>query len=287
LSDPDHLACSPLETLRWQITTIGDAVRWASGLEVLAPKLGNVHPAARFHDLTVDHFLVAAEHLASSADQEQSVGGIVLRAVRNCQSATGTNVNLGIALLVAPLVLAARRGVSVSQVLTSLDADDAARVYEAIAIARPGGLGRSDAMDVHGPPPPNLINAMRFAADRDSVARQYANNFADLQSIVIPALAESIQRRGDLIFGIRDAQISILSQIPDTLIARKCGKAQAEEIRQCAAEIQSMSPSERSAAEAELDRRLRSDGNRYNPGTTADLIAAGMFVLLAPRAIAF
>jgi triphosphoribosyl-dephospho-CoA synthase len=31
---------------------------------------------------------------------------------------------------------------------------------------------------------------------------------------------------------------------------------------------------------AKLDFWLRSDGNRRNPGTTADLIAAGLFVAL-------
>jgi len=35
-----------------------------------------------------------------------------------------------------------------------------------------------------------------------------------------------------------------------------------------------------SAAAARLDRRLRRDGNRLNPGTSADLIAASLFVWL-------
>jgi triphosphoribosyl-dephospho-CoA synthase len=34
------------------------------------------------------------------------------------------------------------------------------------------------------------------------------------------------------------------------------------------------------AAAAELDFWLRSDGHRRNPGTTADLVATGLFVLL-------
>ena len=44
----------------------------------------------------------------------------------------------------------------------------------------PGGLGRVEREDVHQPPSLDLRSAMALAADRDSIARQYDNGFADL-----------------------------------------------------------------------------------------------------------
>jgi triphosphoribosyl-dephospho-CoA synthase len=62
---------------------------------------------------------------------------------------------------------------------------------------------------------------------------------------------------------------------PDTLIARKRGPAEAAEAAARARRVL-----EGRAALAELDGWLRAEGNGRNPGATADLIAAGLFVLL-------
>ena len=69
----------------------------------------------------------------------------------------------------------------------------------------------------------------------------------------------------------------------DSLIARKCGPEIAAEARERAMSvIDAGSPGEASYEQAlvDLDSWLRADGHRRNPGTTADLIAAGLFVLL-------
>ena len=46
----------------------------------------------------------------------------------------------------------------------------------------PADLGRTTEADVFADAPPTLtlVEAMRLAADRDLVARQYTNNFADV-----------------------------------------------------------------------------------------------------------
>ena len=72
-------------------------------------------------------------------------------------------------------------------------------------------------------------------------------------------------------------------QIPDTLIARKGGGDLANESAARATavlEAGDVMTEDYQRALAELDFWLRSDGRRRNPGTTADLIAAGLFVLL-------
>jgi triphosphoribosyl-dephospho-CoA synthase len=71
-----------------------------------------------------------------------------------------------------------------------------------------------------------------------------------------------------------------MSESPDSLIARKCGAEVARESAERAARSLAAGPpgSEVYANELiQLDAWLRADGHRRNPGTTADLIAAGLF----------
>jgi triphosphoribosyl-dephospho-CoA synthase len=68
---------------------------------------------------------------------------------------------------------------------------------------------------------------------------------------------------------------------PDSLIARKCGVDVARQSARLAGDVLAAgSPGDASYAMAlqRLDVWLREDGHRRNPGTTADLITAGLFV---------
>jgi triphosphoribosyl-dephospho-CoA synthase len=73
--------------------------------------------------------------------------------------------------------------------------------------------------------------------------------------------------------------LKILSEHPDTFIARKAGAEKASEISVDAAKILKLGgleTTEGSRAIQELDRKLRASGNMLNPGTTADLTAAAL-----------
>jgi triphosphoribosyl-dephospho-CoA synthase len=75
----------------------------------------------------------------------------------------------------------------------------------------------------------------------------------------------------------------VLEAWPDSLIARKCGLPIAERASGLAHRVlKAGRPGDEAyyAELGELDFWMRSDGNRRNPGTTADLIAAGLFVVL-------
>jgi triphosphoribosyl-dephospho-CoA synthase len=74
-----------------------------------------------------------------------------------------------------------------------------------------------------------------------------------------------------------------MSAFPDSLIARKCGAETAEHSAAWAGRVLDSGRPESEAYQeqlADLDFWLRTDGHRRNPGTTADLIAAGLFVAL-------
>ena len=179
--------------------TPGELTRGACVLEVLAPKAGNVHPQRSFDDTRWTDFVAAADAIEPIFDgvRERRVGETVLSSIRATREATGQNVNLGIVLLLAPLARVptgadARAGVR--EILDTLDSDDCRDVFEAIALANPGGLGSSDESDVHEPPPDDLLAAMRLAADRDLVARQYAGGFDEVFQLGLPALQTALDR---------------------------------------------------------------------------------------------
>jgi triphosphoribosyl-dephospho-CoA synthase len=123
---------------------------------------------------------------------------------------------------------------------------------------------------------------MRIAADRDLVARQYTNGFHDVfrvAHLIEFGLTLNATMEGAIIL----AFLNQLVASPDSLIQRKLGLAAAQEASSRAAQVLQTGSARSEAfheASRDFDRWLRADGNRRNPGTTADLIAAGLFVLL-------
>ncbi len=268
--------------------SIGDLAQIACWLEVSAPKPGNVQPDRGFSDTSWFDFAAAAAAIAPVIDRapERSVGETVLDAVRATIEATGQNVNLGIILLTAPLA-ATRESrdprSTVKQVLRNLGPEDCTSVYEAIRLASPGGLGRSPEDDVHGAPPADLIDAMAKAEDRDFIARQYARDFEDIFEFSLPCLREVLCRKFPVEQSIVHLHLELLRRYPDSLIARKCGLEVAREAsRRAAAVLEAGWPQGGNAPGdlEDLDRWLRADGNRRNPGTTADVVAATLFLAL-------
>jgi triphosphoribosyl-dephospho-CoA synthase len=124
---------------------------------------------------------------------------------------------------------------------------------------------------------------MALAQDRDLIARQYVDGFAVVFDEVGPAILSGLERTGCLEGGIIHAHLATMAKHPDSLIGRKLGAEVARESASRAAAVLAAgwphSDAGRKAID-EFDEWLRGDGNRRNPGTTADLIAAGLFVLL-------
>ena len=265
--------------------SVGQCATLACILEAAAPKPGNVHPAAEFDDMSFPDLVISAVAIGPVMDRavQRGVGATVLDAARATRRAVGINTNLGTVLLLAPLAAVPHdepldRGVG--RVLASLTPEDTRAVYEAIRIAEPGGLGEVEAMDVAHPPPTDLLAAMAAAAERDMVARQYAEGFRQVLGFVVPALAAGIESGWPVTEAIVHTHLELMARFPDSLIARKCGAAVAREASERAAAVLEAGlpgDGEYRCAVRRFDAWLRSDGHRRNPGTTADLIAAGLF----------
>jgi triphosphoribosyl-dephospho-CoA synthase len=257
--------------------------------EATAPKPGNVYRGADFEDVSYADFLTSAALVGPVLDQAegQGVGTSVRQAVTTTQAAVGTNTNLGILLLLAPLAavpICTTLPRGIADVLAVLSVGDTEQVYEAIRLAQPAGLGKVDKADVNAPAEPllRLVEAMRLAADRDLVARQYTSNFEQVFNVAVK-IENGHQDGLPLSDAIVQAFLQQLAEFPDSLIARKRGLETAQNVsRRAAAALGSGKPGEVAYKRGvkELDFWLRSDGHRLNPGTSADLIAAGLFVLL-------
>lgn len=224
------------------------------------------------------------------------VGQTILHAIRDTRRFVATNTNLGMVLLLAPLAKAAFLGhpaglrSAVADVLENLTVDDARRVFEAIRIASPGGMGRSKTMDVRETHPAGtLLDAMGEASDRDAVAREYATNYQITFEIGRPSLTDVWSGGGTLSDAIVHTALTILARVPDTLIARKQGFDRAEQVSEHAQAVLDtggvFSEPGREAIKG-FDAALRDDRHRLNPGTTADLTTASLFAFLAEGGLA-
>ena len=259
-------------------------------LEVSAPKPGNVSPGMRFRDMSYEDFLVSALAIGPAIGEAGKVplGITIERALAATREVTRANTNLGLVLLLAPLAAASILTAGtlrerVQRVLRATTIDDARLVYDAIRSANPGGMGKVSDEDLGEQPKVTLLKAMELAKERDSVAREYATDFAITFDHGVPALRAARQAGLGWLDAVTEAGLKLLSEVPDTLIARKAGKEVAIQISAGARGVLETGGVRSQAgrkALAEFDASLRDPQNSRNPGTTADLIAAATFVTL-------
>ena len=260
--------------------------------EATAAKPGNVYRAADFEDVTYADFLTSSAAIAPAMDAAATigVGPAVLQAVAATRAAVATNTNLGTVLLLAPLAaIPLTRSQSLAEglptILEGLTQQDASDAFAAIRLAQPGGLGSAERADVNDPhlPPVTLLSAMQLAAPRDLVARQYANGFMDVFAVAdrIEEFAAAKLPLGEVI--VR-SYLHLIAEHGDTLVERKCGAAASQEIARRARRVldalQRQGEEVYRDATADFDFWLRADGHRRNPGASADVVAAALFVLL-------
>ncbi len=268
---------------------VAAAAQLACLLEVSAPKPGNVSPGLHFHDTRYEDFLASAVAIgpAMAAAGTRPLGETIRDAIAATRRVTGHNTNLGIVLLLAPLCRAAFAAgplrPALAQVLASTSVADAAETYAAIRLASPAGLGASHDQDVAAAPTVTLREAMALAADRDGVAREYVTDFASTFELAAPALRAA--RADGLAWSeaVVETFLALLAAAPDSHIARKLGSRAAAAVSRRAEAVRAaggVRTDAGRAAVAALDRELRDARNQRNPGTTADLTATAIGVVI-------
>jgi triphosphoribosyl-dephospho-CoA synthase len=286
---------------------IATAAQLACLLEASAPKPGNVSPGRHFADARYEHFLASAAAIGPAfADAgDASLGQTILLATQATSQWTRSNTNLGMVLLLAPLARAAASlndpmappehqpqaaqpamaGLrdALDRVLRASTVADARDVFAAIRLAAPGGLGDAAEQDVAGEPTVTLLEAMQLAAEYDGIAREYATSFAFTFDVGVPALLRARADRLSWDDGVVETFMTLLASQPDTHIARRGGPELAADVSQRAADVMragGVRTEEGRRALGYFDHSLRDPRNTGNPGTTADLTAAALFVAL-------
>jgi triphosphoribosyl-dephospho-CoA synthase len=258
----------------------------ACRMEIEALKPGNVHRFNAGHGMSAEQFIASAEVSSGPlTDPSLLLGERILEAVRATRQAVGINTNLGIILLAAPIARAAETDGGLREnldaVLGGLSMADTKAVFEAIVLASPGGLGSAGTNDVREKPKVSLLEAMREAARRDGVARQYATGFGDVFDVGLAAL-EKARARGEAgMWPTVFAYMAFLAGFPDSHVTRKHGIEIAERVRKRAVAVrerlaQTTDEAGRLRLLMEFDRRLKAEG--VNPGTSADLTVACLLV---------
>ncbi len=272
-----------------RLLVLASTLARACRLDVVAPKPGNVSLWSAGHGMTAQDFLLSAQVAAPAlARAGASVGERIETAVAATFAAIGTNTNLGIVLLLAPLARACELPHGslrerLASVLETLSLADAECCFRAIRQASPAGLGTVEREDVAQPPASDLLAVMRLAAPRDSIALQYATGYRDIFEGGLPVLREARERWRSLVWATVACYLRFLVEIPDTHVVRKHGEGAAQRLQARAREVESALKAcenpRRFARELDaFDRELKSGG--VNPGTSADLTVASVATLL-------
>lgn len=272
----------------------------ACTLDVAVRKPGNVSLHSAGHGMQAEMFLASARAAVEPLFAPgASVGARIEGAVQATLAVAGCNTNLGIVLLCAPLAAATELQPesttpdalqqALESVLAALSLDDARAAYRAIALANPGGLGEAQAQDVHDAPSIDLRAAMALAADRDVIARQYRDAYADLFERALPALGPGFAL-ADLkpgtspdaatVAAVQRLYLELLGSFPDSHIVRKHGEAVAQTVMTSAqawrARAAGGAALDAAPGFAAWDESLKAQA--INPGTSADLTVATLLI---------
>lgn len=273
--DPDRVAQCALLALLFELSS--------------SPKPGNVDRGHDFHDIGFHHFLTSAVSsypvFRRAADGAAGPGALILEGVTAWQSWNlSSNTHFGSLVLMIPLALAAgRRGElqeELKRVLDQSSTEDALAFYRAFsqAGARVVDVESYSLTDKEWEQRleesgKSLLDLMRLSAGHDLVAREWSTYYQRCFALS--------DRMTDLIIkkgwneGVVRSYLEALAEAPDSLVQAKFGIKTAQEVSRRAAQALE-DPTLKQALRLDLEL-LEQD---INPGSTADLIAASLFIAL-------
>jgi triphosphoribosyl-dephospho-CoA synthase len=184
----------------------------------------------------------------------------------------------------APFARAVLLGESANRVLGRLDHDDLAPFARALEAVGDGGpLADSLRVARGAGKEATLQDAMRFAATRDPLAREYARGFEVTRELARPALLAALARADSVRGALVQAYLEILSEVPDLDVAGRAGSREAEDVSRMAhGVLKAGGVHSRRGLEgvANLDGILRADLRLTPSATEPPVIAAAFLVAL-------
>jgi triphosphoribosyl-dephospho-CoA synthase len=254
-----------------------------------SPKPGNVDRCHDFSDTGFQHFLVSAVSaypvFRDAASGKERVGSLILSGVKAWRDWNiGNNTHFGSLILMIPLAMAAGRAGPLRDELTAIlkntSVEDAADFYQAFNIAG-ARVADVDEFSLKDPGAAlrlyqekrTLLDLMCLSQGHDLVAREWATSFERSFKMAV-RLQERVLCQG-LNEGVVRTFLEALAEMPDSLIEAKFGEWKAKEVSIKAG---------LALKDGTLDSARRLDlellAGDINPGSTADLIAASLFISL-------
>ena len=123
-----------------------------------------------------------------------------------------------------------------------------------------------------------LFEVFKIASTYDDICAEWVNNYHVTFDLAYPYLMEQLKSK-PLNTAVVHTFLKILSEHPDTFIARKVGKERAKEVSEdakTALKLGGLETEKGKKSLANFDKKLRLSQNKCNPGTTADLTAAAL-----------
>src|SRR5919199_6362416 len=135
----------------------------------------------------------------------------------------------------APLARAALLGEPYGRILARLGHDDIAPFARALeAAGEDGVLAGALRVALGTGKDATLRDAMRFAAARDPLAREYARNFEITRELARPALLAALSRADSVRGALVHTYLEVLSEVPDLDVAERAGTREAEDVSRTA-----------------------------------------------------
>ena len=250
------------------------------------------------------------------------IGSLIKDTIENVKSwHSGGNTHLGISLLFIPLSAAAGFSLStigklqakslrrnIQKILEATSIKDASYVYEAITLAGSAAIGKlkqPNLPDLSNQKAQQLIHKkqltlydlMKASSKWDNIAREWSSGFEICFSRGYPTLIKYFNESSNLNLAIVHTFLTILSEFPDTFIARKIGVQHTpfiedavrigleatywiSETAKSVLTMGGLNSTEGTQALWNFDNKLRKTEGELNPGTTADLTAGSLMIAL-------
>jgi triphosphoribosyl-dephospho-CoA synthase len=165
--------------------------------------------------------------------------------------------------------------------------DDAIAVYDAIEIAMPNinppkegpDAQKNDAKQELREKNLTLYDVFKISSSWDSISYEWTKGF-NISFEGYNLLNKYYKQYNNINLATTKTFLNILSNYPDTLIARKKDENTSKMVSNKAKEVLNNFNEE---SLLKFDKFLSNEGNKLNPGTTADLIASSLMIFLLDR----
>jgi len=269
-------------------------------LEVSSFKPGNVHRNKDYDDIKYHHFLnsgVAFGDIIYKASKDPlNIGQYIKLAVIESKKWSPSNANLGIIMLHTPIATTTGQmeefnintlKKEIKNTVKNTTTDDAIAVYDAIEIAMPNinppkegpDAQKNDAKQELREKNLTLYDVFKISSSWDSISYEWTKGF-NISFEGYNLLNKYYKQYNNINLATTKTFLNILSNYPDTLIARKKDENTSKMVSDKAKEVLNNFNEE---SLLKFDKFLSNEGNKLNPGTTADLIASSLMIFLLDR----